>query len=185
MCSSDLPGGPVPLLGNSTISQSISTAVAFLANSSSTSAGFSYHWCGDSGCTRTISNHRSDFVTFEKKHIPIILAKQGAILDGQGVGDIIIHTRDNLGYPVTIREENSIWVPDGRRLLSLHTVSEKGFQPVMPAKDPHFPAGLYLPRDATGVQRYIPFVVQNSLCFIPSTERGPESRLAEIGRAHV
>ena len=102
-----VPGGPAPLLGNT--NNNIPTAVAFLATRNSTlPAGFTYQWCGDSGCTRTTSDQRSDFITFEQKRIPIMVVKQGAILEGQGVGDILIHTRDNLGYPVTIRQRDCI-----------------------------------------------------------------------------
>ena len=111
-----------------------------------------------------------------RSRVPINIAKRGIVLEGQGVGDILIHTRDNLGYPVAIRLSNCIYCPDGIRLMSLFTLSTMGFQPVMPAKDPHFQPGLYLPRDSTGVQRYVPFVVQNGLCFIPSTDQGPEGR---------
>ena len=86
---------------------------------------------------------------------------------------------DQLGYPVSILMTNCLWVPGAhRRLVSAVALATDGYQTVLPSKDPHFAPGLYVPRDATGVQRYIPFVMQNGLCFIPTTSEGPASNIS-------
>ena len=170
--------------GPSTILDVASAPVMAFYASTGIHAGFQCRMCMDSGCTCTISSVRSDFVTFRPKTTQIIVAKKGIILESHGEGDILLHTRDHLGYPVSLLIRNCLFVPDANRcLLSSVALGSDGYQTVLPAKEPHFPPGLYLPKDATGVQRYIPFHMDQDLCFIPTTDRGPEySSFAPVTR---
>ena len=88
----------------------------------------------DSGCTRILSLERSDFVTFQPCKTKIVVAKKGVDLEAEGVGDILLHTRDQVGYPVSILLTNCLWVPGAHcRLVSAVALATDGYQTVLPS----------------------------------------------------
>ena len=85
-------------------------------------------WMMDSGCTKHMTPHRSEFIAYEAiSPLPIFLGDFSQTINYIGVGSVIGHTIVN-GKPQKIELKNVLHAPDlPCRYFSVTTVLNKGF----------------------------------------------------------
>ena len=65
----------------------------------------------DGGANRYVHSVPSDFKNFKAMNIQVHVAKKGAVMQAEGVGDIDLLCVDNMGNPVVLTLKDVLCIP--------------------------------------------------------------------------
>ena len=86
------------------------------------------HWIVDSGCSKHMSNVRSDFVNYKEFKTPLdVQLADKSLVKAVGFGSVRVYLSEEKGRDVPIVIEKVLFVPQlQRRLISISQIVEKG-----------------------------------------------------------
>ena len=71
----------------------------------------------------------SDFKNYKSMNIPVHVAKKGAVMQAIGVGDIDLHSVDNMGNPCVLTLKDVLCIPEANKsLISMSMLAKEGYQ---------------------------------------------------------